>query len=93
MITVHLANYLRTLSGGQGTVTLDGSFKTVADALAALWRLHHGVRHRVVDKTGRLRQHVNVFVGQESVRSTGRLDTPINDGAELSILPAVSGGF
>jgi molybdopterin converting factor small subunit len=35
---------------------------------------------------------VNIFVGTESVRYTGGLDTPIGDGEEVSIVPAVSGG-
>ena len=41
---------------------------------------------------GEVRQHVNVFVGVESIRFTGGLDTPLEDGCELSIVPAVSGG-
>ena len=40
----------------------------------------------------RLRPHVNVFVGRDSVRYTGGLLTPLRDGAEVAILPAVSGG-
>jgi molybdopterin converting factor small subunit len=91
-VTVRLASYLRPLAADQSTVTLSGDFATVADALAALWLLHPAVRHRVLDETGALRQHVNVFVGQDNTRFTGGLDTPVTDGAEVSILPAVSGG-
>jgi len=46
----------------------------------------------VMTEEGRLRPHVNVFVGRDSVRYTGGLDTPLRDGAEVSILPAISGG-
>ena len=91
-ITVRLASYLRPLAGDHSTVVLDGSFATVADVLAALWARHPGVRFRVVDETGQLRQHVNVFVGQDNVRQTSGFETPVPDGAEVSILPAVSGG-
>jgi molybdopterin converting factor small subunit len=50
------------------------------------------VRDRVLTDQGAVRPHVNVFVGPESIRFTGGLDTPVSDGAEISILPAVSGG-
>jgi molybdopterin converting factor small subunit len=54
--------------------------------------LHPGVRDRVVNEQGAVRQHVNVFVGDESIRYTGGLDTPLAEGSEISIVPAVSGG-
>jgi len=91
-ITIHLASYLRPLAGDRSTVPLTGDFPTVAHALAALWSLHPAVRHRVLDETGAVRQHVNLFVGQDNTRFTGGLATPLADGAEVSILPAVSGG-
>jgi molybdopterin converting factor small subunit len=43
-------------------------------------------------ETGEVRQHVNVFVGDENIRFSGGLTTPVRDGAVLTILPAVSGG-
>jgi molybdopterin converting factor small subunit len=92
MITVHLASYLRTFADGRSAVTVDGDCRSVADVLARLWQLAPGVRHRVVDEAGHVRQHVNVFVGQDNVRDRQGLDTPVADGAELWILPAVSGG-
>ncbi len=47
---------------------------------------------RVVDERGEMRPHVNVFVGVEAIRWTGGLATALPDGAEISIVPAVSGG-
>jgi molybdopterin synthase sulfur carrier subunit len=91
-VTIRLASYLRPLAADQSAVTFSGDFTRVADVLAALYTQHPGVRLRVVDETGRLRQHVNIFVGQENVRDAAGFDTPVSDGAEISILPAVSGG-
>ena len=65
---------------------------TVAAVLEALWRAYPGVRDRVLTEQGEVRPHVNVFVGPESIRFTGGLATSVPDGAEISILPAVSGG-
>jgi molybdopterin converting factor small subunit len=50
------------------------------------------VRDRVVTEQGEVRPHVNVFVGVESIRFTGDLATPLAADAEISIVPAVSGG-
>jgi molybdopterin synthase sulfur carrier subunit len=91
-VTVHLASYLRALAGDRGAVDVDGDFASVADVLAKLWESCPAVRHRVVDETGRLRQHVNVFVGQENIRDRDGFATPIGNAGEVWILPAVSGG-
>jgi molybdopterin converting factor small subunit len=64
----------------------------LAQVLDALWAVYPGVRDRVLTEQGALRPHVNVFVGPESIRFSGGLATPVTDSAEVSILPAVSGG-
>ena len=91
-VTFVLPGPLHTLAGGREEVTVDAPAARVADALSALWTVHPGLRDRVLTESGRLRPHVNVFVGRDSVRYTGGLDTPLEDGAEVAILPAVSGG-
>jgi molybdopterin converting factor small subunit len=50
------------------------------------------VTDRVLTEQGLVRRHVNVFVGDESIRFLDGLDTPITDGATITIVPAVSGG-
>jgi sulfur-carrier protein len=92
-VTFHIPGHLRQHTGGADHVTVAGAPGCVGEALAALWALHPGVRDLVVDEQGRVRQHVNVFVGDESIRWTGGLDTPVGDGDELWIVPAVSGGL
>jgi molybdopterin converting factor small subunit len=62
------------------------------EALEALWRAHPGLRDRVLTEQGAIREHIGVFVGNENCRYTGDLATPVAEGAEISILPAVSGG-
>jgi molybdopterin synthase sulfur carrier subunit len=91
-VTVHIPGPLRDLAGGRSLVALDGSPGTVKKALAALTAAHPGLRDRLMDERGRLRPHVNVFVGREDIRWTGGLETTLPAGAELHILPAVSGG-
>jgi sulfur-carrier protein len=91
-VVFHIPGYLRTFTDGTTTVRLDTSPGTVRAALAALWEIHPGVRDRVVTEQGEVRPHVNVFVGVESIRFTGGLDTTLPEGSEISIVPAVSGG-
>jgi len=90
-VTFVLPGPLHPIAGGREEVMVDAPAR-VADALAALWTVHPALRDRVMTEEGRLRPHVNVFVGRDSVRYTGGLDTPLRDGAEVAILPAVSGG-
>jgi molybdopterin converting factor small subunit len=91
-VTFHVPGYLRSFTAGQAEVRLDASPATVRDALEALWVAYPGVRDRVVTEQGMVRQHVNVFLGNENIRWTGWLDTPVPPGSEISIVPAVSGG-
>ena len=91
-ITFWIPGPLRSHTGGLSRVKTDGSAGSVREVLERLWAIHPGVRDRVVNERGEVRQHVNVFVGNESIRFTGGLDTPVPDGAEVSIVPAVSGG-
>jgi molybdopterin converting factor small subunit len=88
---------LRGFAGGAAEVRVDGlAPPTVRDALAALFARHPALRDRVQDELGRVRQHVNVFVGDEAIRYTGGLDTTLDGRAaalEISIIPAVSGGL
>jgi molybdopterin converting factor small subunit len=91
-VTIHLPGPLRPYAAGAGRVVLEATPATVAEAIAALGARHPGVRDRVLDEQGRVRPHVNVFVGSDSIRETDGLATPLSDGAELHILAAVSGG-
>lgn len=91
-VRCHIPGSLRPLTGGEGMIVLDAGPTTVGEALALLGKLYPGVRDRVLTERGEVRPHVNVFMGSENIRYTGGLRTPIADGGEISILPAVSGG-
>lgn len=92
MTLVILPGYLAEFVGGRGRVELPGIHATVGEALEALAAARPAVRDRIQDEQGRVRLHVNVFVGRESIRFTGGLATPLAPGAEIRVIPAVSGG-
>jgi len=91
-ITFHIPGGLREFTGGRSTVEIEHSPTTLADALSALWALYPGIRDRIATEQGQVREHVNIFIGVENVRYTGGLASPLAVGAEISIVPAVSGG-
>jgi len=91
-ITFHIPGALREFTAGRTAVKLDFSGSTLADALNALWTAYPGVRDRVLDEQGQVRQHISIFVGKENIRYTGGPATIVKSGAEISIVPAVSGG-
>jgi molybdopterin converting factor small subunit len=89
-VSVRIPSQLRTLTGGLGEVTVEGS--TVGEALKALDAAHPGLGDRLFDDTGALRRFVNVFLADEDVRFLQGLSTPVSDGQTLSVVPAVAGG-
>lgn len=91
-VTFHIPGALREFTAGRSVVVIEMSPGTVGDAVAALWTLHPGVRDRIATEQGQVREHINIFVGDENIRYTGGLATPVGSGAEITIVPAISGG-
>lgn len=91
-VTFHIPGPLRIYCAGLQRVEILSSPATLGEALEALYRECPGVRDRLVSETGRFREHINIFVGAENIRFTGEFATPLSPGAEISILPSVSGG-
>ena len=92
-VTFHIPGALREFTAGRSTVEIADSPATLSDALLALWTLYPGVRDRIATEQGQVREHINIFVGDENVRYTGGLATKIAAGSQISIVPAVSGGL
>jgi sulfur-carrier protein len=89
-ITIKLPTQLRDAAGNETEAKVDGT--TVGEALARLYEQHGELRERISDDGGGLRRFVNVYLGGEDIRFLDGLDTPVSDGDELTILPAVAGG-
>jgi molybdopterin converting factor small subunit len=86
---------LRELAGDRAEVCVEGvegAAGSVAEALSLLWAACPAVRDRVLTERGEVRPHINIFVDGQNIRDAGGLGTPVRDGAEIYILPAVSGG-
>jgi MoaD family protein len=89
-VTVKLPTQLRDAAGGAATASVGGA--TVGEALDALYAQHGELRARMSDDDGSLRRFVNVYLSGEDIRFLEGLETPVSDGDELTVLPAVAGG-
>jgi len=92
MITFNVTGFLTDFTNGQSQIVLDSTAATVGEALESLWSRHIGLRDRVLNEQGKLRQHVNIFLNDDNVRRKELLDTTLPANCEITILPAVSGG-
>jgi molybdopterin converting factor small subunit len=88
-VTVKLPTQLRAAAGGQASAQVEAA--TVGEALEALFAEHGELRERLM-QDGDLRRFVNVYVDDEDVRTLDGLATPVREGGQLTILPAVAGG-
>jgi MoaD family protein len=89
-VTVKLPTQLRAAAGGASKVEVTG--ETVGAALEALYAQHPDLKDSLSDGDGGLRRFVNVYVDGEDVRFGDGLSTPVKDGGEIQVLPAVAGG-
>jgi molybdopterin converting factor small subunit len=89
-VTVRIPTILRSYTGGSAEVSAQGA--NLAAVIEDLEANHPGLRARLLDDSGKLRRFVNVYVDDDDVRFADGLETATNDGAKLSIIPAVAGG-
>jgi MoaD family protein len=90
MATVRIPTPLRKLTQGAEEVSASG--KNVGELIADLERQFPGIKERICDEKGAVRRFVNIFVKDEDIRFQQNLETPIADGDEVSIVPAIAGG-
>ena len=91
-IIFYIPGPLREFTSGESQVHIGASPETLGEALSALWTIYPGVRDRITTEQGQVREHINIFVGNENTRYTGGLATPVAPEAKISIVAAVSGG-
>jgi molybdopterin synthase sulfur carrier subunit len=88
-VEVRIPTILRTYTGGAKSV--DGKGSTLSEVIESVESGNPGIKDRLVD-AGDLRRFINVYVNDEDVRFLGGLETPVDDGDVVVVLPAVAGG-
>ncbi len=89
-VKVRVPTQLRTLTAGESELEASGG--TVGEVIDDLDKRFPGIATRVLDDDGNVRRFVNVYVGEDDVRFLQGLDTTIETGTSISIIPAVAGG-
>lgn len=87
---VRIPTPLRNLTRNEAEVTVEAA--TVGAALEALENRHSGIKARICDEAGNVRRFVNVYVNDEDIRFMQNLQTPLKNGDQVSIVPAIAGG-
>lgn len=89
-VTVRIPTPLRRVTNGADKVSVDG--QDLKEIVITLEEKFPGIKERLCDEQGELRTFVNVYINGEDIRFLKGLDTPTNEGDEVSIVPAVAGG-
>lgn len=89
-VTVRIPTPLRNLTNNQETVSAAGA--NVKAVLEQVQTQFPGLKERLCNGDGSLRRFVNVFLNGEDIRFANGPETPVKDGDELSIIPAIAGG-
>ena len=89
-VLIRIPTPLRRMTNGEATVEMEAS--TVVELVDKLETSYPGFKERLIDEGGELRYFVNIYINGEDVRFLQGLDSSINSGDEISIVPAVAGG-
>lgn len=89
-VKVRIPTPLRKLTDGLPQVEVQAT--TVAELIQALESRYRGIKDRICDEQGQVRRFVNIYVNEEDIRFLKNLETEINDGDQISIVPAIAGG-
>tara|TARA_Y100001933_G_scaffold121508_1_gene121415 strand:+ start:396 stop:668 length:273 start_codon:yes stop_codon:yes gene_type:complete len=90
MIKIELPDALRSLAGGAREIAVEAG--SVSEALDELGRLYPEARLRILTRGGQVRPHVNLFVRERDIRAHDGLNTVLEDGDSLLVVPSVAGG-
>jgi sulfur-carrier protein len=90
MPKIYLPTIMRKSADGQSTLYLDGT--TVRQVLSNLVRLYPDVGGQLLDQSGNVQRHINLYVNDEDIRSLSGDSTTLADRDELFVLPAMAGG-
>jgi sulfur-carrier protein len=87
---VRIPTPLRKLTNNEEVVEIKAT--TIGEAITELQSKYPGIKERLVDDNGEVRRFVNVYVNEEDIRFLKNQQTPLKDGDEVSIIPAIAGG-
>jgi len=89
-VTVYIPTPFRKLAGNQTYLEADGD--TVGEVLDSLGSTYPGLRHMIYNDADEIPGHVNIYVNNQEIHSLQGKATPVKDGDEMAVIPAIAGG-
>jgi len=89
-VSVYIPTPFRRLTGNQTYVKAEG--RTVGEVLDSLGSAYPALRHMIYNEADEIPGHVNIYVNNHEIQSLQGKDTPVNDGDEMAVIPAIAGG-
>lgn len=89
-ISIRIPTPLRKITSGLSQVQVEAG--TIGEMIENLEKSYQGIKDRLCDEDGKVRRFVNIYVNDEDIRFLQNLETKVNDGDEVSIVPAIAGG-
>lgn len=90
MATVFIPTPLRKFTSNASRITVSGN--TVEEVILNLNTAYPDVRKHIQDNSGAIRPFINIFVGEDDIRTLDSHQTVVNDSTCISIIPAIAGG-
>jgi len=89
-VKVRIPTPLQKLTGNLSEVEVNG--RNIRELVENLEKKYPGIKERITDEKGKIRRFVNIYVNEEDIRFLQMEETPLKDGDEVSIIPAIAGG-
>jgi molybdopterin synthase sulfur carrier subunit len=89
-VHVRIPTPLKKLAGEREVIKAEG--ETVGEVLQWLTEAYPGLKERLRDEQGEVRRFINIYVNDEDIRFHQNLETPVKEGDQVSIIPAIAGG-
>ena len=89
-VQVRIPTPLKKLTGEQDIIKAKG--RTVGEVIQWLTETYPGLKERLRDEQGAVRRFINIYVNDEDIRFVRNLETPVKEGDQISIIPAIAGG-
>lgn len=92
IVRVIVPRALVEFADGRSDLSVEVDGGTVREVVTAIGAAYPALARRIVDETGALRRHVNVYVGVEECRRLGGLDAVVPEGVDVSVIGSIAGG-
>lgn len=90
MVNIKIPGPLRKLTGGKNIVQVDAH--SVEEAIKELLKSYPGLKERITDENGNVREFLNIYVNEQDIRFMDNLQTKVKEGDVILLIPAIAGG-